>query len=67
MANMKYCRFENTVRDMEDCIEALEEVSWDLASMMDDASSDFESRAMKKFISLCSQVAEMFADEDIES
>ncbi len=25
MANMSYCRFENTARDLRDCIEALEE------------------------------------------
>ena len=24
MANMSYCRFENTVRDMDDCIKAIE-------------------------------------------
>ena len=25
MANMSYCRFENTTRDMQDCINAIEE------------------------------------------
>ena len=24
MANMSYCRFENTYRDLADCVEALE-------------------------------------------
>jgi len=24
MANMSYCRFENTYRDFQDCLEALE-------------------------------------------
>ena len=24
MSNMSYCRFENTSRDLEDCIEAIE-------------------------------------------
>ena len=26
MANMSYCRFQNTLRDLEDCFEALEEL-----------------------------------------
>ena len=28
MANMSYCRFNNTRIDMEDCIEALREAEW---------------------------------------
>lgn len=26
MANMSYCRFENTLRDFTDCLEALNEI-----------------------------------------
>lgn len=29
MANMSYCRFENTNRDFEDCVEAVEEAVFD--------------------------------------
>ena len=25
MANMAYCRFQNTLRDLQDCVDALEE------------------------------------------
>jgi hypothetical protein len=25
MANMSYCRFENTTRDLDDCIEAIQD------------------------------------------
>lgn len=28
MANMSYCRFNNTRIDMEDCIDALREAEW---------------------------------------
>lgn len=28
MANMSYCRFNNTKIDIEDCIEALREAEW---------------------------------------
>lgn len=26
MANMSYCRFENTARDLADCVDAMQEV-----------------------------------------
>jgi len=35
MANMSYCRFQNTSMDLADCVEALENY-WD----MDDLSTD---------------------------
>ena len=41
MPNMSYCRFENTTRDMEDCIYAIEErdvyefSSYELAAFKD--------------------------------
>lgn len=60
MTNMSYCRFENTSEDITDCIEALEENDWDLEDMMDRASSEYEARAMKRFVRLCREVAEMF-------
>ena len=42
MANMSYCRFENTVRDMRDCLNALEDGDcYDL--------SDYEITALKDF------------------
>ena len=30
MANMSYCRFENTAKDIADCMEALDEHNWDI-------------------------------------
>ena len=64
MANMSYCRFENTSRDIADCIEALNESDWDLEEMIENASSDYEARGMKRFVKLCKEVAEGFEDED---
>jgi len=49
MANMSYCRFENTVRDMHDCIRNID-------ADLDEGS--FENSARKEFIKLCKQVAE---------
>ena len=45
MPNMSYCRFENTVLDMNDCLNAIEyrEVN---------NLSDYELRALKDFLEL---------------
>lgn len=41
MANMSYCRFENTARDISDCINALDESDWNLNKMVKNASSKY--------------------------
>ena len=46
--NMSYCRFENTVNDMIDCINNME---------IDEYASTYEKRARKEFVELCVQVA----------
>lgn len=49
MANMSYCRFQNTVSDMRDCIRNIEEpIREDLQD---------ERIARKAFIALCVEVA----------
>ena len=48
MANMSYCRFRNTMMDLDDCLEALEyreELSKD--------EFDACKRMFKKFIGFC--------------
>lgn len=57
--NMSYVRFENTVRDMADCVRVLEEEDWDVERIKD-TLSESEGRYMKEFIATCVQVAEMF-------
>jgi hypothetical protein len=52
MANMGYCRFHNTVQDMEDCMEYLYDTDLSTAEM----------RERKRFIELCQEVAEEFSD-----
>ena len=66
MANMSYCRFENTVKDIKECIEAFDEGNWDLDAMIESASSWQERKAMKKFIELCKDVAEAFSEDEDE-
>ena len=44
--NMSYCRFQNTLKDLEDCNNHLF-----------DNVSDEEDEALKKLIRLCSEIA----------
>ena len=48
MSNMSYCRFENTISDVEDCVENME---------LDEDASKREIIARERFIELCVQVA----------
>jgi len=51
MANMSYCRFQNTYRDLIDCEE----------NMDNDLSSD-EKRARDKMIKLCTRIAKNYGE-----
>ena len=57
MANMSYCRFQNTLQDLKDC--------WD---HVDDEDLSFdEMKAKNKLILVCSSIAHYFEeDEDDE-
>ena len=57
MANMSYCRFENTSRDFEDCLEALENEGFD-------SLSKNEQQYAKKLLRLSKQFAEAFDEEE---
>ena len=51
---MSYCRFENTVNDMMDCIDNMD---------ISESASDYEKRARKTFVELCAQVVADHGDE----
>ena len=46
---MSYCRFENTTRDMQDCVNAIEDRE------VDDLSS-YEINALSEFLDLARQI-----------
>ena len=48
---MSYCRFENTVNDMNDCLNAIEDGE---AKNL----SDYELRALKEFLELAQAIVE---------
>jgi hypothetical protein len=49
MANMSYCRFQNTAQDLRDCVTVVEE-AYDLDDL--DLSND-ETYAMQRMRNLC--------------
>lgn len=46
MSNMSYCRFENTLRDLHDCY-----------NHMDEDTSESERKAKVRLIELCQEIA----------
>ena len=51
MANMSYCRFSNTVEDLQDCYDALDEGK--------KLSSD-ERRAALELLEICKNISDEF-------
>ena len=49
MSNMSYCRFRNTVADLRDCMEHLEDNTNDLA--------EGEAKARLRLINVCVDIA----------
>lgn len=56
MSNMSYCRFENTLGDLRDCRDAMDET--DL--------SESETRCRKRLIKMCVGIAFDYGDLDDE-
>lgn len=56
MANMSYCRFENTYNDLKDCYNNIE----------DRDLSESEEMYKDKLVDLCKRIAEEFTEDDDE-
>ena len=61
MANMSYCRFENTLHDLADCVNALDGVVYDGESI-----SESEWKCAKRMKEWCERFIETFDDIDEE-
>jgi len=57
MSNMSYCRFRNTVEDLYDCQETLDD--WDFGEL-----SKGEIEAAMRLVRMCKRIAAM--DEECE-
>lgn len=55
MGNMSYCRFQNTLNDLRDCAEALDEIGDNLAELSKD-----EARAAAALIVVCQEIGGRF-------
>jgi hypothetical protein len=60
MANMSYCRFENTYHDMKDCEQALIDDPLD-------PLSESEERYRRRFIRLCIEVAKSYGPTPVSN
>ena len=54
MGNMSYCRFRNTLMDLDDCYNHLEDIDLDTG----------EQRARKSLINLCKEIAAIYGEEE---
>jgi hypothetical protein len=52
MANMSYCRFQNTLSDLRDCYESMDDTDLD----------EEEAKARKRMIRLCQETARDYGD-----
>jgi hypothetical protein len=52
MANMSYCKFENTLSDLRDCYDDLDR----------EDLSPTETKARERLIKLCVEIAENYAE-----
>lgn len=57
MSNMSYCRFRNTLGDLRDCRDALEEIGGDLSELSAD-----EQKAATALIKLCLTISDAFGE-----
>ena len=60
MGNMSYCRFENTLRDLQDCYRAMRD-GLEL--------SDSEQRSFIRMVNLCREITDMYegcSEEDLK-
>jgi exonuclease VII small subunit len=56
MANMSYCRFENTYRDLQDCYEAMANGTEDL--------SESENKYFERMLKLCKDIVAGFCEPE---
>ena len=57
MSNMSYCRFRNTLLDLRDCYDNINDLE------NDEFGGDSESAARRKLIDLCCDIALAYGDE----
>lgn len=59
MANMSYCRFENTAKDMQDCV-----YNWNEAKEDGEELSSYEKRGKETIVALAKEIIALAETED---
>lgn len=59
MSNMSYCRFENTLRDLRDCEDALQEMCDGDAKKL----SEYELPAAQELVACAMRIVRMMVEE----
>ncbi len=57
MSNMSYCRFQNTLSDLRDCYDNMNDT--------DDLSLE-EIKAYNRLVKLCKEIAEDYGDDELD-
>lgn len=57
MPNMSYCMFQNTLGDLRQCADRLDEIRDEFAELSED-----EQRAARRMISICRDIAEQYSE-----
>lgn len=63
MSNMSYCRFNNTLNDLQECETALDE----FMNGENSIESDSEREKAKELVELCSYIAGHYTTADIDA
>ena len=65
MANMSYCRFENTLGDLRDCLYAVQEALDEgktFTEFKKTLSSDYERHAFMRMLYVCEEFQQAFEE-----
>lgn len=60
MSNMAYCRFENTVSDMQDCLSAAHELRVENGNIVDEHDeelNEYERRAIRQMVDVAAELS----------
>lgn len=58
MANMSYCRFENTLGDLADCVEVMSEVNYGNKKSLN--LNQYEIPAFHRLAEMCREYLELY-------
>lgn len=67
MSNMSYCKFENTAKDLKDCLEDLEILCCeeDIIEFINGLSSIHEKKGFLSLIKHCIKISSYFSDMEL--